>query len=72
MSINNLKHCCHNPPQFTMIGSICAFSSQHVELIENQHPRFHIQEVENLFEGVSEVYGPSAVMGTTATPSGRS
>ena len=50
MVIDDLQHRGHDSAQLAVIGPVGALSSQHVELVEDQHPRSNIQEAEDLVE----------------------
>ena len=40
----------HNPAEFPVVGPVGSLASEHVELVEHQHPRPDFEEVEYLFE----------------------
>ncbi|CAN5805112.1 hypothetical protein BH24ACT5_BH24ACT5_30470 [soil metagenome] len=50
MVLYDLQHRCHNSTELSMVSSIRAFTTQHVELVEEQYPRPDIEETEDLLE----------------------
>ena len=50
MLVNDLQHRGDHPAQLPVISAIAALASQHVELIEYEHPGSHVQETEDLFQ----------------------
>jgi hypothetical protein len=50
MSFDRLQQRCDDASEFPMVGSVGALTAEHVELVEQQHPRPDVEEAEDLLE----------------------